>query len=83
MLLNNFGGYIIIFLSSIYFGVVYASRPHKHFKTDFTLKLSSQQHVKYGSNLSPIYQSTYKIWKQSNKDFSSYQENDEISADAA
>ena len=24
---------------------------HKHFKIDFTPKISSQQHVKYGSNL--------------------------------
>ena len=29
-----------------------------------------------------LYQSTYKIWKQSNKDFASYRENDEVSADA-
>ena len=27
-------------------------------------------------------QSTYKIWKQSNKDVASYRENDEVSADA-
>ena len=26
---------------------------------------------------------TYKIWKQSDKDFVSYRENDEVSADAA
>ena len=26
-------------------------KAHKHFKIDFTPKLSSQQHVKYGSNL--------------------------------
>ena len=26
---------------------------------------------------------TYKIWKQSDKDFLSYRENDEVSADAA
>ena len=32
-----------------------ASRPHKHFKIDFTPKLSSQQHVKYGSNLMNIF----------------------------
>ena len=25
--------------------------PHKHFNIEFTPKLSSQQHVKYGSNL--------------------------------
>ena len=29
------------------------------------------------------YQSTYKIWKQSDKGFLSYRENDEVSADAA
>ena len=29
------------------------------------------------------YQPTYKIWKQSDKDFLSYRENDEMSADAA
>ena len=33
------------------FYCIYASRPHKHYKTDFTPKLSSHQHVKYGSNL--------------------------------
>ena len=32
---------------------------------------------------SHLYQSTYKIWKQSDKDFLSYRENDEVSADAA
>ena len=32
---------------------------------------------------SHLYQSTYKIWKQSNMDFLSYRENDEVSADAA
>ena len=32
---------------------------------------------------SHLYQSTYKIWKQSDKDFLSYRENDERSADAA
>ena len=31
---------------------------------------------------SHLYQSTYKIWKQSDKDFLSYRENDEVSADA-
>ena len=30
-----------------------------------------------------LYQATYKIWKQSDKDFLSYHENDEVSADAA
>ena len=30
---------------------IYASRHNKHFKIDFTPKLSSQQHVKYGSDL--------------------------------
>ena len=30
-----------------------------------------------------LYQSTYKMWKQSDKDFLSYCENDEVSADAA
>ena len=29
---------------------LYASRPHENFEIDFTPKLSSQQHVKYGSN---------------------------------
>ena len=29
-----------------------------------------------------LYQYTYKIWKQSDKDFLSYHENDEVSADA-
>ena len=33
--------------------------------------------------LLPSYQSTYKIWKQSDKDCLSYRENDEMSADAA
>ena len=32
---------------------------------------------------SHLYQSTYNIWKQSDKDFLSYRENDEVSADAA
>ena len=31
---------------------------------------------------SHLYQSTYKIWKQSDKEFLSYRENDEVSADA-
>ena len=31
---------------------------------------------------SHLYQSTYQIWKQSEKDFLSYRENDEVSADA-
>ena len=30
---------------------IYGLRPHEYFEIDFTLKLSSQQHVKYGSNL--------------------------------
>ena len=33
--------------------------------------------------LTYMYQSTYNIWKQSDKDFLSYRENDEVSADAA
>ena len=33
---------------------IYASRPHENFEIDFTPKLSSQQHVKYGSNLMKI-----------------------------
>ena len=38
----------------------------------------------FASQLSShLYQSTYKIWKQSDKDFLSYRENDEMSADAA
>ena len=41
-----------------------------------------------GPILLPRYPLTYinlhiKIWKQSNKDFLSYRENDEVSADAA
>ena len=32
---------------------------------------------------SHLYQSTYKIWKQSYKDFLSYRENDEMSAETA
>ena len=32
----------------------YASRPHENFEIAFTPKLSSQQHVKYGSNLMKI-----------------------------
>ena len=32
---------------------------------------------------SHLYQSTYKIWKQSDKDFLSYRENDEVSAVSA
>ena len=38
---------------------IYGSRPHKHFKIDFTQKLSSQQHVKYKSNLMNIF---YSFW---------------------
>ena len=33
---------------------IYASMPHENFEIDFTPKLSSQQHVKYGSNLMKI-----------------------------
>ena len=33
---------------------IYASMPHANFEIDFTPKLSSQQHVKYGSNLIKI-----------------------------
>ena len=33
---------------------IYASMPHENFEIDFTSKLSSQQHVKYGSNLMKI-----------------------------
>ena len=45
-------------------------------------KWSDQAHL--ASQLSShLYQSTYKIWKQSDKDFLSYRENDEMSADAA
>ena len=36
-----------------------------------------------GQLSSHLYQSTYKIWKQSNKDFLSYRVNDEVSADTA
>ena len=36
----------------------------------------------FASQLSShLYQSTYKIWNQSDKDFFSYRENDEMSAD--
>ena len=34
---------------------IFGSRPHKHLKIDFTQKLSSQQHVKYESNLMNIF----------------------------
>ena len=45
-------------------------------------KQSDRAHL--ASQLSSyLYQSTYKIWKQSDKDFLSYRENDEMSADAA
>ena len=38
----------------------------------------------FASQLSShLYLSTYKIWKQSAKDFVSYRENDEVYADAA
>ena len=44
-------------------------------------KLSDQAHL--ASQLSShLYQSTYKIWKQSDKDVLSYLENDEMSADS-
>ena len=33
---------------------IYASMPHENFEIDFTPNLSSQQHVKYGSNLMKI-----------------------------
>ena len=33
---------------------IYALRPHEKLEIDFTPKLSSQQHVKYGSNLMKI-----------------------------
>ena len=39
----------------MYTGIyIYDSMPHKHFEIDFTSKLSSQQHVQYGSNLMNI-----------------------------
>ena len=37
------------------FDIIYASRPHKHFEIDLTPKISSQQHVKYASNLMNIF----------------------------
>ena len=36
--------------------------PHKHFKIDFTPKLSSQQHVEYGSNLMNIFDNFFSIY---------------------
>ena len=46
-----------------------------------TCKYSDRVHL--ASQLSThLYQSTYNIWKQSDKDFLSYRENDEMSADA-
>ena len=46
------------------------------------LQLSDWAHL--DSQLSShLYQSTYTIWKQSDKDFLSYHENDEVSADVA
>ena len=48
-----------ILYSCIY---IYASRPHKHFKIDFTPKLSSQQHVEYGSNLMNIFDNFFSIY---------------------
>ena len=37
--------------------------PHANFEIDFTPKLSSQQHVKYGSNLMKIsYQLLFNFW---------------------
>ena len=52
---------------SVYMGqqniiYIYVSRPHKHFKIDFTPKLSSQQHVKYGSNLMNIFDNFSSIY---------------------
>ena len=38
----------------MYIFYIYASMPHANFEIDFTPKLSSQQHVKYGSNLMKI-----------------------------
>ena len=47
-----------------------------------THKYSDRAHL--ASQLSShLYQYTYTIWKQSDKDFLSYRENDEMSADAA
>ena len=44
--------------------------------------LNNRAHL--ASHLSShLYLSTYKIWKQSDKDILSYRENDEVSADAA
>ena len=46
--------------------------------------INNQTGAHLASQLSShLYQSTYKIWKQSDKDFLSYRENDEVSADAA
>ena len=46
------------------------------------LQYSNLAHL--ASQLSaPLYQYTDKIWKQSDKDFLSYRENDEVSVDAA
>ena len=48
------------------------------------MKMSQTLPCNLASQLSSrLYQSTYKIWKQSDKVFLSYRENDEVSADAA
>ena len=36
--------------------------PHANFEIDFTPKLSSQQHVKYGSNLMKICYFLFNFW---------------------
>ena len=41
---------------------IYASRPHKHFTIDFTPKLSSQQHVQYGSNLMNLFYNIFSFF---------------------
>ena len=45
------------------FGTYYLlPRPHKHFKIDFTPKLSSQQHIQYESNLINIFHNFVSIF---------------------
>ena len=56
-----------------------AVRPHNRADKCITREKINDQFFIYGH----LYQSTYKIWKQSDKDFLSYRENEEASTDAA
>ena len=56
-----------------------ALRPHN--RADKFITRENWAHLASQAS-SHLYQSTYKIWKQSDKDFLSYGENDEVSADA-